>query len=95
MPAKAKVYEATRQIKNRILVTLTKLEYQRLLRDLKFVELSSGKALYEAGERIDYAYFMNNGMTSLVAVTEDRSRMEVGVKKQTVGDPIKLLPALN
>ena len=82
MPAKAQVYETTPQIKNRILVALTKPEYRRLLPDLKFVELPSGKVLYEAGERIDYAYFMNNGMTSLVAVTEDGSSVEVGVKSK-------------
>jgi CRP-like cAMP-binding protein len=93
MPAKAHVCEATPQIKNRILVALTKPEYRRLLPDLKFVELPSGKVLYEAGERIDYVYYMNNGMTSLIAVTENGSSVEVGVKKQTVGDPIKPLPA--
>ena len=81
MPAKAQVYEVTPQIKDRILVALTKPEYRRLLPDLKFVELPSGKVLYEAGERIDYTYFMNNGMTSLVAVTEDGSRVEDGVRK--------------
>jgi hypothetical protein len=51
MPAKAQVYETTPQIKNRILVALTKTGCRRLLPDLKFVELPSGKALYEAGER--------------------------------------------
>ena len=69
MPAKAQVYEAAAQIKNRILVALTKSEYRRFLPDLRFVELPSGRVLYEAGERIDYACFINNGMTSLVAVT--------------------------
>ena len=82
MPAKAQVYEATPQIKNRILVALTKPEYRRLLPDLKFVELPGGKVLYEAGEHIDYAYFINNEMTSLVAVTEDGSSVEVGVKSK-------------
>jgi hypothetical protein len=82
MPAKAQVYEATPQIKNRILVALTKPEYRRLLPDLKFVELPSAKVLYEAGERIDYAYFMNNGMTSLVAVTENGWSVEVAVKSK-------------
>ena len=82
MPAKAQVYEATPQIKNRILVALTKPEYRRLLPDLKFVELPSGKVLYEAGERIDHAYFMNNGVTSLVAVTKNGSSVEVGVKSK-------------
>jgi hypothetical protein len=43
MPAKAQVYEATPQIKNLILVALTKPEYRQLLPDLKFVELPSGK----------------------------------------------------
>ena len=81
MPAKAQVYEATPQIKNRILVALTKQEYRRLLPGLKFVELPSGRVLCEAGERIDYTYFMNNGMTSLVAVTENGSSVEVGTKK--------------
>jgi hypothetical protein len=82
MPAKAQVYEATPQIKNRILVALTKPEYRRLLSDLKFVELPSAKVLYEAGERIDYAYFTNNGMTSLVAVTKNGSSVEAGVKSK-------------
>ena len=31
MPAKAQVYETTPQIKNRILLALSKLEYERLL----------------------------------------------------------------
>ena len=52
MPAKAQVYEVTPQIKDRILVALTKPEYRRLLPDLKFVELPSAKVLCEAGERI-------------------------------------------
>ena len=93
MPAKVQVYEATPQIKNRILVALTKPEYRRLLPDLKFVELPSGKVLYEADEPIDYAYLMNNGMTSVVAVTEDGSSDEGEVKKQSVGDPIRPLAA--
>ena len=82
MPAKAQVYEVTPQIKDRILVALTKPEYRRLLPDLKFVELPSGKVLYEADERIDYAHLMNNGMTSVVAVTEDGSSVEAGVKSK-------------
>jgi hypothetical protein len=82
MPAKAQVYEVTPQIKDRILVALTKPEYRRLLPDLKFVELPSARVLYEAGERIDYAYVTSNGMTSPVAVTEDGSSVEAGVKSK-------------
>ena len=41
MPAKAQVYETTPQIKNRILLALSKLEYERLL------HIAAGQCLTE------------------------------------------------
>ena len=41
IPAKAQVYETTSQIKNRILLALSKLEYERLL------HIAAGQCLTE------------------------------------------------
>ena len=41
MPAKAQVYETTPQIRNRVLLALSKLEYERLL------HISAGQCLTE------------------------------------------------
>jgi len=65
-------------VKNRILLALPELEFQRILPHLAFVGLRMGQVLYEADSWIDYAYFMNSGMASLLAVTADGETVEIG-----------------
>ena len=47
---------------NRMLATLPKSEYKRLLPSLKLVDLIIGEVLYEPGSVIKYVYFPNNSI---------------------------------
>ena len=46
---------------------------------LEYTELPHHSMLYELGEKIRYAYFLNEGMASLVVVTKDGHSVEVGI----------------
>jgi CRP-like cAMP-binding protein len=67
------------QVKNRILSSLPEDEYQRILPHLAYVGLSQGRILYSDDNLIDFAYFMNSGMTSMVAVNENGEILESGI----------------
>ena len=76
MPSKAK---DLLRIENHILLSLPKLEYEELLPDLEWIELPLNKILYEAGELIHCAYFINTGMASLIAANSEGGSVEIGV----------------
>lgn len=64
---------------NRLLATLPKNEYKRLLPKLKTVRLALGQALYEPGDTINYVYFPNDSIISLISQLSETSRLEVGM----------------
>ncbi len=64
---------------NHILSTLSPEEVERLRPHLEPIELPSGKVLFRPDETIEYVYFPENGMVSVVAYTEDGHGAEVGV----------------
>lgn len=64
---------------NLLLASLPRDEYQRLLPNLEQVRLPRNRIVYEAGDPTRYAYFLNDGMASLVAITEDGQTIEIGV----------------
>ena len=66
-------------IENRLLAALSSQEYQRLLPDLKPVVLVFGDILYEPGDVLEYVYFPNQGIISLLSTVEERSTLEVGM----------------
>lgn len=66
-------------IANHLLAALPNQEYQRLLPDLKPVALVFGEILYEPGDIIEYVYFLNRGIISLLSTVEERSTLEVGM----------------
>lgn len=69
---------ARSQIKNRILLALPEHEFRRILPHLSLVGMRLGQILYDGDSWIDYAYFMNSGMASLIAVTADGETAEIG-----------------
>ncbi|HVG31721.1 MAG TPA: Crp/Fnr family transcriptional regulator [Pyrinomonadaceae bacterium] len=77
---------------NRILATLSKREYERLLPHLKSVSLFQGKILYGVGDTVEYAYFPTGGMISLLSITETGKTIEVSMvgSEGMVGIPIIL-----
>ena len=64
---------------NRLLATLPKKEYERMLPDLKRVPLDFGEVLYEPGDIIKYVYFPNDSIVSLLSAQSERSTLEVGM----------------
>jgi CRP-like cAMP-binding protein len=66
-------------VENRILLGLPDQDRKRLLTGLEPFSLSLGTVLYELDRPIDYVYFIESGMVSLVSITEDGETFEVGI----------------
>lgn len=64
---------------NRLLDTLPKNEYNRLLPKLKTVSLVFGDVLYEPGDVIKYVYFPNDSIISLISELSETSWLGVGM----------------
>ena len=64
---------------NRLLATLPKNEYKRLLPQMKTVNLVLGEELYEPGDVIKYVYFPNNSIISLISKLSETAWLEVGM----------------
>lgn len=64
---------------NIILLSLPDEEYSILRPCLEATELPQYQILHEPGEKIEFTYFLNKGMTSLVALSQDGRSVEVGV----------------
>jgi CRP-like cAMP-binding protein len=64
---------------NRILAALPRQEYERLRPHLERVQLTKGKVIYEAGDRVNHAYFVAGGMLSLLSSAQDGSTVEVAM----------------
>ena len=77
---------------NQLLAALPASEYQRLLPHLELVSLPLRKVLYEADEPIEYVYFLNRAIASLVSTMEDGSTVEIGLvgNEGMVGLPVIL-----
>ncbi|MFI9030389.1 Crp/Fnr family transcriptional regulator [Streptomyces sp. NPDC053560] len=67
---------------NRLLVALPEAEQERLLPQLKPVELALSDVLYRPGERIDALWFPTRGVCSIIAELDGDPDVEVA----TVGD---------
>jgi CRP-like cAMP-binding protein len=66
-------------IGNRILLSLPEHEYRTLRPSLVFVSLPHHASLHEPGERIEFVYFPNRGLVSLVVAMKEGKTVEVGV----------------
>jgi CRP-like cAMP-binding protein len=67
------------RINNRLLLALSQEELDRLRPNLEPVELPLGQMLLRPNELIDYVYFPQEGMVSLVLQLEDKIVIEVGL----------------
>lgn len=79
-------------IQNKILAALPHEEYERLLRNLEPVHLAQSKILSEAGDVIKHAYFLLNGVVSLLSTTEDGETIEAAMlgSEGMIGIPVIL-----
>ena len=71
--------ESNAPIENRILLHLPATDREQLLPGLEPVRLNFGQVLYSMGAAIDYVYFHNRGMSSLISYTEEGGNIEVGM----------------
>jgi len=67
------------RIANKLLATLPRAEYQRLLPNLQPVTLTFGEILYEPGDPIKYVYFPNDSHVSLLTPVDRHHALEVGL----------------
>lgn len=67
------------KVENRLLAALPREELERLLPHMEVVHKSQGKIIYEPGATVDYLYFPNNGMVSLLSMNEDGTTIEIGM----------------
>ena len=64
---------------NRILLALPDNEFRSIRPRLEFLPLPHHRLLYEPNRKIDFLYFPNRGLISLVIVMEDGKTVEVAV----------------
>lgn len=79
-------------IANVILLSLPEVEYARLRPFLEPIDLPQYQILYEPAEKIEFAYFLNDGMASIVALDSDGRSVEVGIvgREGMVGMPLMM-----
>lgn len=70
---------AGKAVNNVILLSLPDKEYNLLRPHLEPADLPQYEILEEPGEKIDFTYFLNDGMVSLVALSGDGRSVEVGI----------------
>ena len=68
-----------KEVENRILAALRQEEYERLLPKMEKIFLEYHKPLFEPDQRIEYVYFPNSGVVSLLNVMENGESAEVGL----------------
>lgn len=66
-------------VANKILLSLPDEEFNAIRGDLQFAELRDHQVLHEPRQKLEFAYFLNSGMVSLVFVTREDDTVEVGV----------------
>jgi len=66
-------------VKNVILLSIPDQEYNLIRPHLEPTSLPQHEVLEEPGQKIAFTYFLNEGMTSLVAISRDGRSVEVGI----------------
>lgn len=89
-PSGARTDRSQRPIGNQILNSIPESEFDRIRSDLEFIQTPQQHILHEAGEKIEFAYFLNEGMASLVVLTSDGRSVEVAIvgREGMVGTPL-------
>jgi CRP-like cAMP-binding protein len=81
-------------IRNQILLAIPDDEFQPLRQDLQYVELPQRLVLHEPKQKLEFVYFLNSGMVSLVFRTKTGESVEVGVLGNEGFTPIPLAAGL-
>jgi CRP-like cAMP-binding protein len=66
-------------IHNKLLLSIADSDYSSLRPHLEYVSLPNHLVLHEAGEKLEFVYFPNRGLISLVVVMKDGKTAEAGI----------------
>jgi CRP-like cAMP-binding protein len=70
---------AAKQVSNKILLSISDSDYSSLRPHLEYVSLPNHLVLHEAGGKLEFVYFPNRGLISLVVVMKDGKTAEAGI----------------
>jgi CRP-like cAMP-binding protein len=70
---------AGKPVSNKILLSISDSEYNSLRPHLEYVRLPNHLVLHESSGKLEFAYFPNRGLISLVVVMKDGKTAEAGV----------------
>ena len=70
---------AGKPIANSLLLSIPDCEFSLIRMHLQFVSLPRYRSLHEPNRKLEFAYFLNTGMVSLVFTTRTGESVEVGV----------------
>jgi hypothetical protein len=70
---------AGKPVSNIILLSLSDCDYSSLRPHLEYVRLPNHLVLHEAGGKLEFAYFPNRGLISLVVVMKNGKTAEAGI----------------
>ncbi|MFZ1138645.1 MAG: Crp/Fnr family transcriptional regulator [Candidatus Sulfotelmatobacter sp.] len=70
---------AGKPVSNKILLSISDSDYSSLRPHLEHVSLPNHLVLHEAGGKMEFAYFPNRGLISLVVVMKDGRTAEAGI----------------
>jgi CRP-like cAMP-binding protein len=79
-------------VENKLLQNLPEQERSALQPHLERVDLAMHQVLHEPGEKLEFGYFLNKGLVSLMVVTRDARSVEVGIvgREGFIGAPLAL-----
>jgi len=83
-----------KSVANTILLSLPDDEFAALRPHLHFVELPQHFSLHEARAKVEFAYFLNSGMVSVVFTTRKDQTVEVGVVGNEGFIPVQFVAGL-
>ena len=89
-PLPARTDRDGKSVDNLMLLSIPEDEFVVLRPLLEPISLPRYKVLYEQGQKIEHAYFLNSGMISLVVIATDGRSVEVGIsgREGVVGLPV-------
>ena len=70
---------AGKPVSNKVLLSISDSDYNSLRPHLEYVRLPNHLVLHETGGRLEFAYFPNRGLISLVVVMKDGKTVEAGI----------------
>jgi len=81
-------------VANAILLTIPDDEFELIRHELQYEQLPQSTVLHEPRQKLEFAYFLNSGMTSLVFNTNNGEAVEVGVVGNEGFTPIPVTAGL-